>query len=620
MKWITLNEIPLFKKLGLSFKTSTEKFKKPKRIPSAQQKTEVNPEINLKEMQSHYLEDYISVFQSQIDKLLENNLALVDENIAFKVKNSETKADYEMLKFQNQLEVQKLNNECESLRKDLSDHVEMVSDQREELRKLRVEYQTKLEDQHEQLTKLFSIQSDLMEKNNRLSEQYTIKNNALEEVQVEFEAAKKEARDLKKTLEGSLADRENELLNQVKSWKHKYKTDFTALKLKYEGELKALRSQLESEISLLTQKHESELKAEQTKSSEQLESIMKTHQEQIKEMDVKLELQSHKLKKSPTSDDSKWKALVEEKEKALQAKDLALKEKDQKIQELLGRQREFASKYKQDFTKAQKTFESYQNVIHKQKQKEQDLSSNVIQLNQNLKKVQDDLELERSKAHRLELLMNQQEALHEIADEKIKVQDEFVAFKELGKLFEISNAQHWEIRADIYQGTRFTLKQMREMIDQGEIDEESFVRREGKWWKKAKEVHELFLELREREENGEILYYIERQSLRVPCGDKVEVVTDKAEFEGVCINISTGGCLIQVLDMNTYAFKKGDEITIAFVSESLLFEFEIVGTIRNVDFNDKTLGLQFEDITDEEFDTIAFYIDGFADKVEEEAA
>ena len=56
------------------------------------------------------------------------------------------------------------------------------------------------------------------------------------------------------------------------------------------------------------------------------------------------------------------------------------------------------------------------------------------------------------------------------------------------------------------------------------------------------------------------------------------------------------------------------------MSESLLFEFEIVGTIRNVDATDKTLGLQFDGISDEEFDTIAFYIDGFADKLEEEAA
>lgn len=563
MKWVTLNEITLFKKLGMSFKNSSDNFKKPKRIPAAQQSKSIDPETNLKEMETHYLEDYISVFQTQIDKLLENNLKLVDENIAFQVKNSENKAEFELLKFQSKLEVQKLTHECESLKNDLKDHIKLVEEQRKEIRRLRTDYQAKQEEQHNQLTELFSAQTELMEKNNKLSEQYQTKNKNLEMVQEELYKSKKDSKMI------------------IESWKEKYRKDFKALKNEWEKERKSMASQLES--------MQSQYKAE------------------VKELEMKLEIEKHKNKgKTSDADTSRFESIIQE--------------KDKKIKELQNKQKLIATKYKEDFSKAQKTFESYQSVIHKQKQKEQDLSTNVIQLNHNLEQVKGDLELERSKAHRLELLMNQQESLNEIADEKVKVQDEFVAFKELGKLFEISNAKHWEIRADIYKDMKFTLKQMREMINQGELDEESFVRREGKWWKKAKEVHELFLELREREENGETRYYIERQSLRVPCGDKVEIETEKAKFTGVCINISTGGSLIHVPDMNTYSFKMGDEVTVAFVSESLLFEFEIVGTIRNVDATDKTLGLQFDGISDEEFDTIAFYIDGFADKLEEEAA
>ena len=106
----------------------------------------------------------------------------------------------------------------------------------------------------------------------------------------------------------------------------------------------------------------------------------------------------------------------------------------------------------------------------------------------------------------------------------------------------------------------------------------------------------------------------------MPCGDKVEVLTKAAELEGVCVNISTGGCLIQMQYMNKQVFKDGDEITIQFKSESLLFEFEIIGTIRSIDEADSSLGIQFVGISDEEFDTITFYIDSFVDKVEEEAA
>ena len=501
MKWVTLNEITLFKKLGMSFKNSTEEFKKPKRIPAAQQSKNIDPETNLKEMETHYLEDYISVFQTQIDKLLENNLKLVDENIAFQVKNSENKAEFELLKFQNKLEVQKLTHECESLRNDLKDHIELVEEQRKEIRKLRADYQAKQEEQHNQLTELFSAQSELMEKNNNLSEQYQTKNKNLEMIQEELENSKKKSKSI------------------IETWKEKYRKDFKALKNEWEKERKSMTSQMESM---------------QTK-----------FQAEVKELEMQLEIEKHKNKgKSADIDTSHLESIIQE--------------KDKKIRELQSKQKLIATKYKEDFTKAQKTFESYQNVIHKQKQKEQDLSTNVIQLNNNLEQVKGDLEVERSKANRLELLMNQQESLNEIADEKVKVQDEFVAFKELGKLFEISNAKHWEIRADIYKNMKFTLKQMREMINQGELDEESFVRREGKWWKKAKEVHELFLELREREENGETQYYIERQSLRVPCGDKVEIETPNAKFTGVCINISTGGSLIQVADMNTYSFKKGE--------------------------------------------------------------
>ncbi len=479
-----------------------------------------------------------------------------------------------------------VTSENESLRDQLQDHIQMLETQRAELRELKAEYQDKLEEQHQKLTSIIKSQSELVDKNSDLSEHYHRKELQLKELGERYEQAKDEAAKLKSKLEANMAKREADLIAELEEFKTKYKTD----------------------IDKINQE-----------SVAQIEEIKAQNAERIKELEVKLELRERQLKNN-TAGVKVVEKIVEKKvfddqemQKFKAEMEAQLAAKDKRIKELLSKQKVIANKYKEDFSKAQSAFENYQSVIHKQKQKE-------LALNENFEQVKSDLALERSKAQRLEQLMNQQDALNEIADEKVKVQDDFVAFKELGKLFEISNAKHWEIRSDVYKDTKFTLTQMRELIENDEIDGETFVKREGKWWKKAKEVHELFLELREREEKGEIRYYIERQSLRVPCGDKVEILTERSEFAGVCINLSTGGCLISVQDLNTNIFKESQEITIVFMSESLLFEFEIIGTIRNVDVRDKTLGIQFVDITDEEFDTIAFYIDSFADKLEQEAA
>lgn len=587
MKWVVLNELSLFKRLGLSFKLSEEEFQVPKRVPAQTQQKE-SPTENLQNMETHYLDDYITIFQNQIDKLLDNNLKLVDENIKFKVEKNETKAEYEMLKFQTNLAVQTLENENRSLQNQVADQTETIESQRAELREIKSNYQDQLEEQHEKLNELFEIQKDLSLKVHELTQSVSNKEKLIIKLEDHISSLQKEKHDLEK----SSAEKYNEETGKLSQ-------SLKASEEKYESQILEMKENHQKELHELAQKH-----------AQDVEATMEQFQEQIKHLKMEIEVKDHqiqtgKMVKSP-EDGEKIKSIIAE--------------KDKKIHSLIEKQNLIKNKYKEDFEKAQKTFHNYKQVIDRQKKKQQDLNSNVIQLNDNLKKVQHDLEHEKIKSQRLETLMEQQANLNEIADEKAKVQDEFVVFKELGKLFEISNAPHWEVRNDEYKGKMFSLKEVRDFIEDEVITPDTFVKREGKWWKKAKEVHELFLELREKEENGELHYYIERQSLRVPCGDKVDVLTDDAEFEGICINISTGGCLIQIQDLNNIAFKNDDEITIVFKSESLLFEFEIIGTIRNVDQNDKTLGIQFFDITDEEFDTIAFYIDSFADKLEEEAA
>lgn len=596
MEWCLLNELTLFKRLDLKFPVSSVEFLKPKRIP-AQAQTQDSPEENLHNMESHYLEDYVAIFQNQIDKLLDNNMGLVDENIKLKVEKNETKAEYEMLKFQRNLEVQKLAHENKSLNQQLADQDQLVEKQREELRKIKLSHHEQVEEQSQKLNELFEMQKDLSVKIHELSQN----------------VANKEKLIIK------LEERISQLQKQNKEQKTKYTQEFDEMQSSYEGKIKQLINNYEVSLSeMKTDKEKQVLELTQNHSLE-MEATLTNYQEQVKQLKLELELKNHQSQKQGGVASASQ--VDEEEIKRIIA------EKDKRINQLLSTQEKIKTKYKEDFEKAQKTFENYKQVINVQKSKEkqfrakeEELNNNVIQLNNNLRQANDDLEQERIKSQRLELLMEQQAVLNEIADEKIKVQDEFVAFKELGKLFEISNAPHWEVRHDSYKDEKFTLKELREMLSENKISQETFVKREGKWWKKAKEVHELFLELREKVEGGKTRYYIERQSLRVPCGDKVDVLTDKAEFSGACVNISTGGCLILVPELNKHAFKEDHEITIVFKSESLLFEFEIVGTIRNVDEKDKSLGIQFVDITDEEYDTISFYIDSFVDKVEEEAA
>ena len=93
--------------------------------------------------------------------------------------------------------------------------------------------------------------------------------------------------------------------------------------------------------------------------------------------------------------------------------------------------------------------------------------------------------------------------------------------KQLGKVFEVSNESLWEVKSELYKNQKFKLTELLALYKNFRVEAETFVRKEGKWWKKVKEVPELNMDLITYEEDGEERCFIERKSVNLRTANHV---------------------------------------------------------------------------------------------------
>ena len=265
--------------------------------------------------------------------------------------------------------------------------------------------------------------------------------------------------------------------------------------------------------------------------------------------------------------------------------------KDSTIKKLMGQNSFVKEKYKKDLSEVKTHFDSYKKVLSEEKAKSKELAELLAQKEQVKKFV----------GKRTKHLKKKQ--------------------KEVGKVFELSNEPIWEIKGhDLDDGLlRFT--ELREKFDNGEIDDSTYIRKEGSWWKKAKDTHELHAPVLIKEIFGEEKVYIERDSFRVPMsGTPIEIeLISGSTLVGNCLNISRGGCFLEVRGFTANDIKNGDEFIVEIKNPGLPENFRVDATARRVDVEDRGVGVSFDNLTLEQEQIISDFINQFLGELDQAA-
>ena len=302
-----------------------------------------------------------------------------------------------------------------------------------------------------------------------------------------------------------------------------------------------------------------------------------------------------------------------------------IQKKNETINKLLSQNEKIKDKFKSESEVVKKTFATYKETIKQEQEKNKEL--NVVLLE------------EKRKAQKLEELLEQQAKMEEsfalsedYQDDALTIVDNNTELevaelkkdpikrkqKEIGKVYEINNEKNWEIRGQ-HDGEYFSFLEIKDKLINKEINENTFLRKKTKWWKKAKEYAEFKLMYFTKEVNGKKKVYVERKSMRAPVNFNIKFKTLNKDFTGKCLNISEGGCFVEVKDFIFYEMREGEDIQIEFIDDMLSKKFSVKAKISSVIAQDKGLGVQFDEMAEDEKTIIKSLIDDFMTELDQAA-
>ena len=576
-EWFLVNQLEILKTLNMTFEHSEKSIEIPKKKMESR-KFDKNPTENINTTKQYYLEDYVQVYQKELNNLIKKNLEIVEENLSLKVKQYEQKSKYELEKLSLESINTKRMTEISDLKdqiKDLGLEINKISD---ENRSYKVDYNDYQVDSEKRINELLATIAS--EKKNQ---------HCFGEKILEFE---------KKIL----------LLEEEKKQWHLEKesivNNFNQTQKKENEKYKRIIK------SLTIKKDEQFQKVLQEKNKERLELLSK-----IESIEKDKEFQANELKKVKLDYD----ILVKKKgfdpktyEVENSQLNLEIKDKDLKIASLLKKQDTFKEIYKRDFTKAKTEIDRFRD--------------SAIQERERSKKLTHSLDKYSKKAMRLEALLNQQKQLDSTELdvpplESIKSHRQPIKREsQLGKLFEFTNHPIWEIKGEQYLNQKYCLTDLKKMQESEELHSESYIRKEGTWWKKVREVSELNLELIIQEKDHELKCFIERQNLRVPIkGSILLYLNDDRSFTGKILNISSGGCQLELKEFSKYELDESLEFHLLIRGEHSLNNQELSVRIKNIDMEHKLIGLEFNSLSQSEIELVENYINLFIREMENAA-
>ena len=114
-----------------------------------------------------------------------------------------------------------------------------------------------------------------------------------------------------------------------------------------------------------------------------------------------------------------------------------------------------------------------------------------------------------------------------------------------GKRFELDDSRIWKINHPQLSNKLFTIFELKEFIENYNIDREINVKSLGRSWKKISKTLELNTHIIVEEIDGVQKYFIERKNVRVPTYNRVQVMSDNQIADATCIDVSQGGCFLE---------------------------------------------------------------------------
>jgi len=326
---------------------------------------------------------------------------------------------------------------------------------------------------------------------------------------------------------------------------------------KYEKELEELKSQLE------------DIQANEVNNTQMLEQkLLKKNQEvdYIKSRAVKMLSKKKQLEILAKSQKVKIKKLEE-------VKNALLKKFGTNVQDL------------------QLQIASYKKEIEEQKSKNSKILNNISNVQKDEVLVDD--------------LLNQQRGM---ADDEIVADEESV-----GELFEINNEPVWKLKTEDSVDGPYSFLEIKNMIEQREINSSFSIKKPGSPWKKIEDIFEFNTEVLTKKDDDETKLYIKREDLRVPLFEDVTIFIEDQEFQGKCSNLSSGGCFIESLAFNNKIFTVGKEMKVVFKGEGSHKNLAVKVQLRSIT-NDVPpgAGTQFLDMTEEKLSALNHFFKKFS--------
>jgi hypothetical protein len=197
-------------------------------------------------------------------------------------------------------------------------------------------------------------------------------------------------------------------------------------------------------------------------------------------------------------------------------------------------------------------------------------------------------------------------------DEKDSISEEEV-LRLTGNLFEIDNAAHWYIKDNDQELGPFSFEQMIEMKDRGKISQKCMIRHAKETWKPMSNVYEFCAPYKfsiiQEENQLTKRFYLEREAVRVPFYELVNLDLDGGSIKGYCTSLSVGGCFIELSRNDMKKVSKDAIVQIELKSDALCESLMMSAKIVNIsEARPRGIGMMFLEVSEETKDVIQTYV------------
>lgn len=547
--------------------------------------------------------------QSEI-KFLENE---VKSQTEFKnklmIQNEELKSDiisYHESKEQIETENNKIKNERKFYLERLETYKDEIERLSNEVHKKRALFR-KVSDKYEEDRELYSrhkyIISDLEADNEHLKRQATNSLNQLDKVQqlnhqITEDLVKFQAKSYEQEIEIQKLTTENTYMS---------------------GNIELLTNQKKTLEEKVTELHYTQPLPEDRISKTEHENILDLHEHKSEELGSKvniLESEISELKKEIISLQKEKDELHSKNEEIINKKNKDIEYIKSRAQKLLQKKKQLEAVAKKQKVIIKKLTEVKNAAIKKYGDRVQDFNSKLVEAqkeiaqekNKNQEIMNNISQLNNVNSNDVEIdnLLNQQQ---DIANNEILADEESI-----GELFELSNEELWSVRFEGEIHGPHTFLEVKQMLQDRDIDEETTVKKPGSPWKKISDIFEFNTEVMTKtDENDEVHLYIKRDDLRIPLFEDVLMTINNQEFNGKCTNLSSGGCYIESSAFNNKLFKVGEELRIEFTGDGAHKGLQLNTILRSLSKDiPPGAGFQFVDMNNDKLKKLDHFFTKFS--------